>query len=233
MDHAQALKLQAVEKYLLGALSPAESEEFELHFFACQECAGDLKLAVMMAENLKAVAAGHSIPPSSVEAGSKAEKAAAGRRWIWTGNWLRFPIPALAAVLLCTVAVYQNMVTMPRLRQQAEAASYLDAPVAYSLRAAARGSEAEIVVVRHTRSILLRFDSTWDRPVGSLDCDLTGPRGAAPLHVRQRAPDPGRGLYLLVPTRSAPAGRWTLVVRDADAGGGSVLAQYSFQIRYE
>jgi anti-sigma factor RsiW len=30
--------MQAAERYLLGELSPAEAEEFELHFFTCSEC---------------------------------------------------------------------------------------------------------------------------------------------------------------------------------------------------
>ncbi len=231
MDHADAQNLHAVEKYLLGEMSPAESEEFELHFFSCLECAEDLKAAVILAENAKALAADRINPVEDLVA--EAQKENSGQRgWIWAANWLRLGVPALAGVLLCAFTVYQNTVTIPQLREEASVASSLDAPVTYALRAASRGTEAEVVAGRSARDILLRFDATWDRQAGSLECELTGPKGTAPLRVREPAPDPGRGIYLVVPTRSAPPGRWTLTVRDGDTDGGALLAQYNFQIRY-
>src|SRR5437899_1549015 len=39
MDHNEALQLQAAGKYVLGKLSPPLRDEFEEHFFDCQECA--------------------------------------------------------------------------------------------------------------------------------------------------------------------------------------------------
>ncbi|MBV8569824.1 MAG: zf-HC2 domain-containing protein [Acidobacteriaceae bacterium] len=39
MDHDRALAIHAVERYLLGELSPGDSDEFERHFFTCAECA--------------------------------------------------------------------------------------------------------------------------------------------------------------------------------------------------
>lgn len=50
MDHTEAKRSQALEKYLLRELSPAASEEFELHFFNCSECAEDLQKAHTVAE---------------------------------------------------------------------------------------------------------------------------------------------------------------------------------------
>jgi anti-sigma factor RsiW len=43
MDHQQATQLMAVEKYLLDELAPEVRDEFEEHFFDCQECATDLR----------------------------------------------------------------------------------------------------------------------------------------------------------------------------------------------
>ena len=231
MDHADAQNLHAVEKYLLGELSPAESEDFELHFFSCSECAEDLKVAVMLAENGKALAADQINPAEDLVA-EAGRKTAGRRRWPWAADWLRVGAPAFAALMLCAVTVYQNTVTIPHLREEAASASSLDAPVSYALRAASRGTEAEVVAGRSTRDILLRFDPTWDRQASSLECELTGPKGTAPLRVREPAPDPGRDIYLVVPTQSAPPGHWALTVRDGDPDGGALLAQYSFQIRY-
>src|SRR5260370_17637710 len=46
MDHSEALRLQAAEKYVLGELSPALRDEYEEHYFDCQERAVDLKATV-------------------------------------------------------------------------------------------------------------------------------------------------------------------------------------------
>ena len=43
MDHHQATQLTAVEKYLLDELPPELRDEFEEHFFDCQDCATDLR----------------------------------------------------------------------------------------------------------------------------------------------------------------------------------------------
>ena len=43
MDHHQATQLTAVEKYLLDELTPEVRDEFEEHFFDCQDCATDLR----------------------------------------------------------------------------------------------------------------------------------------------------------------------------------------------
>ena len=39
MDHSEAMRLMASEKYLLDELSPTELEEFEEHLFGCHDCA--------------------------------------------------------------------------------------------------------------------------------------------------------------------------------------------------
>jgi len=55
MDHNEALRLQAVEKYALGELPPSLRDEFEEHFFECQKCALDAKAAAEFVDNVRAV----------------------------------------------------------------------------------------------------------------------------------------------------------------------------------
>ena len=43
MDHSESIRLMAAEKYLLGELAPELREQFEEHFFDCQECALDVR----------------------------------------------------------------------------------------------------------------------------------------------------------------------------------------------
>ncbi len=38
MNHSEALQLQAAEKYILGELAPELRDEYEEHYFECEEC---------------------------------------------------------------------------------------------------------------------------------------------------------------------------------------------------
>jgi len=49
MDHSEALRLQAAERYVLGELSPELREQYEEHYFTCEECASDVKASAVFA----------------------------------------------------------------------------------------------------------------------------------------------------------------------------------------
>ena len=53
MNHQEAQRREAVEKYLLEELPPPERDEFEEHFFDCQECASDLKTTAAFIDEAK------------------------------------------------------------------------------------------------------------------------------------------------------------------------------------
>ena len=55
MDHTQAVTSMAAEKYLLDELESAVREEFEKHFFICQECAEDIRIGSRFLECMKEV----------------------------------------------------------------------------------------------------------------------------------------------------------------------------------
>src|SRR5271167_1399409 len=109
MDHNEAVRLQAVEKYLLRELPPAQLEEYEEHYFDCPACAEDLKTAVAFMESTRQVFR----EEVTQTANSKRLVPSTGG---WFG-WLRpaFAVPVFAALLL--FIGYQNGVTIPKLKQ--------------------------------------------------------------------------------------------------------------------
>src|ERR1022692_2494175 len=117
MDRSEAVSLMAAEKYLLGEL-PAESrEQFEEHFFDCQECARDVRAGAAFVEHTKVVLA------EPVDVTSKSASAPPAKPgWL---AWLRpaFVVPVLAALLV--VMGYQNLVTYPQLKQMASSPQIL------------------------------------------------------------------------------------------------------------
>src|SRR5271165_1116124 len=110
MDHEMAVKSQACEKYLLGELSPELRDAYEEHYFACAECAMQLRTAAEL------VGAGREIlAQAPISTRPPAVPAPAG----WFG-WLRpaFAVPVFAALLL--LIGYQNFVTIPHWKQATE-----------------------------------------------------------------------------------------------------------------
>src|SRR5258708_32655212 len=45
MDHDVVVREQVTEKYLLNELDPEARDQFEQHFFDCQQCAFDIRAA--------------------------------------------------------------------------------------------------------------------------------------------------------------------------------------------
>jgi hypothetical protein len=108
MDHSEALRLKATEKYLLNELDPERLDEFEEHMFDCPECAIDVRAAAMFVEQSKVVL-------SEVRGPVVVRKKVPIRAgWL---NWLRPEFAAPALALLLVVVGYQNFFLYPRLQQ--------------------------------------------------------------------------------------------------------------------
>src|ERR1700757_1664055 len=103
MDHAEAVRQQATERYLLDELDPELRDQFEEHLFDCQDCALDVRSAAMFVEQGKLILA----EPSAHAAVKNPVPAAAKPGWF---AWLRpaFAVPVFA--LLLAVIGYQNFV---------------------------------------------------------------------------------------------------------------------------
>ena len=111
MNHDEAIRLKAAEKYLLGELSAELRDQYEDHYFGCAECSQDVRTGAVFIDNARDVLGLGSV--TVAELGAKHQPAPSGG-W-WTALWRpAFAIPALAVLLL--VAGYQNAVTIPHLR---------------------------------------------------------------------------------------------------------------------
>src|ERR1700680_2060316 len=102
MDHSESIRLMAAEKYLLGELSPDLREQFEEHFFDCQECALDVRAGAALVEHSKVVLS-EPVAESPVRV-----RVPSNPGWF---AWLRpaLVVPALAVLL--ALIMYQNLVT--------------------------------------------------------------------------------------------------------------------------
>jgi hypothetical protein len=55
MEHDEAIRSQAAERYVSHELSAPEREAFEEHFFQCQRCADEVRFELTFAANVRAV----------------------------------------------------------------------------------------------------------------------------------------------------------------------------------
>jgi hypothetical protein len=53
MNHDDAIKTMAAERYILDDLEPAERDAFEEHFFDCTECTADVRDAAKVADGVR------------------------------------------------------------------------------------------------------------------------------------------------------------------------------------
>jgi hypothetical protein len=157
MDHNEAVRLQAAEKYVLGKLPKEQHAAYEEHYFECSACAEEIKATVSFMESAKQVVREEAFEPAGARAVSPTAPSFFG--------WLRpaFTVPIFAALLLGIA--YQNTVTIPRLKDSSSSQMGQTISSAFALRGSVRGESesgdaTNKVRVRPEESFTLNFDFT-------------------------------------------------------------------------
>lgn len=106
MEHEEAIKSLAAERYLLGELSESDREAYEEHLFSCPPCFEQVKAGTEFVGHLRRI--GVEEPVADV----------APPRWAHSLLSMLRPAPAfaLAAFLLAGTSLYQNMITIQMLK---------------------------------------------------------------------------------------------------------------------
>ena len=217
MDHSEATKMSAVERYVLGDLSVSEVEEFERHFFDCPQCSEELRALAILQDNARAVFAGQGQQPIAASQPEPASLPAAPRASWWN---LKILIPAFA---MLTVASFLGF--------EAGARRSLSSPQSvaeFPLYAAARGAETVIAPPAGAKFYTLYMDKTWDRDYLSYRASFVA-SGVDRFSMPLAAPAPGQSIHILVPTQALASGRYTLII----SAEGAEVGRYPFTLRIE
>ena len=157
MDHDEAVRLQAAEKYLLGQLPKEQHAAYEEHYFDCSVCAEEIKATAAFMESARQVAREQMV--QTIDAKRLTLATPSNGRWF---AWLKpaFAIPVMAALLL--YIGYQNGVTIPRLKDSSSAPIISSS---FQLLGSVRGGNesgdaTNKVPVKQGESFLLKFDFT-------------------------------------------------------------------------
>jgi len=219
MDHKTAERAMAVEKYLLDEFSPEEKDDFEEHFFSCEECARDLKLGAAFMAHAK-----ESLMTDSANARVSAPVKTPKRdRFRWFSP--AFALPAMAFML--GLVVFQNLVQLPELHRSLEA---MNAPAvlpkADLQSGSSRGGDATVVTAKAGELFQLTIDipDTANVAHSAELYDASG-RKLWTLAIPEDAPRDGLALKM---PGNLPSGSYSLVVRQAGAGESSGSSQYRF-----
>jgi hypothetical protein len=203
MEHDEAMRLHAAERYVARELSPEEKDAFEEHYFDCPTCAEEVRLEMTFAANLRA-ALSEPLPAPSL-----------WRKW---REWFQTH-PALAfsfAGNLAWAAAFA-FILLPGAR---------DVPrpqfvPAYFAPGSARGADDVHEVPRGNAYYQVRFLPSPNSPSYSYEiANADGQRessGSLPPPASQE-----EYLYLQVPVKSLPGGIHILEVHAGQAGGETV-----------
>ncbi len=230
MDHSEVVRLQAVEKYMLGELSPELRDQFEEHYFDCPTCAADVTaLHTFMAASRMILKEEAVAQPAPREGNSKR------RGWF---DWLRpaVALPAMAA--LAAVIFFQAVVTIPGLKERVARQSVAQVyESSFRVQGATRGEGSSKVTVSPDQSFALDFDFTPEQSFRSYKGMLIDPSGNTILSFRVPGSAANKELHLVVPGDKIHAGNYELVFigesesPNADQKAHEVL-QLSFSVEF-
>jgi len=211
MDHNEAVRQKATERYLLDELDPELRDQFEDHLFDCQDCALDVRAAAMFVEQSRVILAAPSVTPVVRVPALPARKSG----WF---AWLRPALAVPALALLLAVIGYQNLVTYPKLAQavrQPLIGSWV------SVNVGTRGTEAKQIKAQAGQGFGVLLDIPPQDGLASYAVDLYNPAGK--LEWSGRIPiapaDENRQIY--IPGRNRQPGTYTLVVSGITPAGES------------
>lgn len=218
MTHQEAVESLATERYLLDDMSNSDRQAFEDHFFSCELCADDMRVAAAMFKGAKAGFAGGAATAQVLPM--------VARSAVKAPVWYRSTaLPWAAAAALALVTTYQSFWVVPSLRRDQSPLAIV--PV--TLRPASRGAEPVVPLSSDGTPITLAIEINEPADTGQLIYELKNADGRPIVSGRAAAPAPGTPLLLLIPSTLVGPSHYSLSVHDAGPSNRP-LGEYRFAV---
>ena len=195
MNHELAVKIHAVDKYLMNELTGAERHDFEEHLFECTVCFNLVERDALIVDNLKEVLR----EPAPEEKRSFSSV---------FNQWMRpfVFVPSFAALALAMFTGYQNLVYIPALSKPLVLQPHV-------IDSVARGTGTAIPLDRAAAMFNLSFDVDSPQAYASYICEFKNDRKESVLSVDAGKPASAAfTLNLLLPAKKFPAGQYVAIV---------------------
>ena len=216
MDHPEAIGLMAVEKYLLNELSPELRRSFEEHLFECKECEFDIQAGYALIDGSKEVLTSTAIEvPTAVVPGKP-------NQWL---SWLRPAFAAPVMALLVALIGYQNLVTVPGLKNAVAVAQSPQILNPVYLTAGTNRSENQVTVAtKRNRPFTLTVDIPAESRFTSYVCELQSPSGELEGSLTVSAEAAKNSVSMSMYPKYGNSGTYQLVVFGVPQDGGQKVA---------
>jgi hypothetical protein len=234
MDHDEAVRLQAAEKYLLGQLPKEQHAAYEDHYFDCSVCAEEIKATAAFMESARQVAHEQMLQTVDVKRLTPATPSNGG--WF---AWLKpaFAIPVMAALLL--FIGYQNGVTIPSLKETSPHAPIAEVAKSFSLMSlGARGEGAPSLKIRvgPREGFNLAVDMPGNSPTG-YTCQIQDESGKTLVALPVSSEEAKSTVTISVRGGSLQSGKYNLLIftgqgPTAQAAAGNSASQKPFVIEF-
>jgi Putative zinc-finger len=226
MDHSDAVRLKATERYLLNELDPDQLDQFEEHLFDCPDCAVDVRAAAMFLEQSKTLLS-EVRGPELVKTPAPVHKG-----WL---DWLRPAFAAPMMALLLAVVGYQNLVAYPRLQRAVNTPQVL--PWA-SVNVGTWGANGPVIPVPPGKGFLLFVRIPPEGAFTHYAADLYDPSGklewSLSIPVTSSQDQRQDQWTVQVPGANRASGTYTLAVRGTTTTGETRdIGRTSFDLKIQ
>jgi hypothetical protein len=220
MDHEEAVRVKATERYLLNELDPFLRDQFEEHLFGCQECALDIRAGAMFVEQSKIV-----LSESPQASPARVPLAPVKPGWL---TWLRPALVVPVMAVLTAVVIYQNLVTYPVLKQAALTPHVL--PWA-SINISTRSGNVPAITISQGNGFLIFLRIPPDNTYSRYTADLYNSASKLEWSLAIPAASAEDTWPVQVPAANRESGIYTLKVHGVTASGES--KEVGFPTKFE
>jgi hypothetical protein len=221
MNHDDALRLSAAERYLQMDLDEDLRDQYEAHFFECTDCASDVRSGAVMLDQMKIELAKQ--PPTRLKVVNRREpKKLFFLRPAWAA--------AIAAMLL--LIVYQNLVEVPHLKTELASLNSPEVlPTVLLVDGVSRADKLPSAEVKPGRPVLLTVDIPTGDRYSSYEVSLLDPAAKQAWTLPITAQQAKDTLSIEMPAKQLQAGTYTLLIEGLAPGAKPIAVERQlFQI---
>jgi hypothetical protein len=216
MNHDDARRLSAAERYLLRDLDEDLRDEFEAHFFECTDCATDVRSGAAMLDQMKVELAREGAAGVKAVDGREAKKLFFLRP-AWAAG-------AIAAMLL--VIGYQNLVEMPHLKTELASLNSPEVlPTVSLVDGVSRSDRLPSAEIKRAEPVLLAVDIPTDDRYSSYEVSVLDAAGKPAWTMPITAQQAKDTLSIEMPGKELDAGTHTLVIEGLAPGAKPIVVE--------